>query len=123
MVALEIAWICTSERGDGRESRNGKGRNRNRTHDYQQHGDHNGHNGPINEEPRHKIYLPFICPSLAAPNGSGFTVIPGPTFWTPSATILSPGLSPWSMIHIVPVRSPTLTVRMSILFSPSMTAT
>src|SRR5206468_1419995 len=38
------------------------------------------------------------------------TGMPSLTFCTPSTTTRSPGLRPWSIIHMGPLRSPTLTV-------------
>ena len=51
------------------------------------------------------------------------TGMPSLTFCTPSTTTRSPGLRPWSMIHIGPLRSPTLTVRTLTLSSLPTTAT
>ena len=93
--------------------------NGDRAHDHQQDGDHHRNDGPVDEKFRHTRYLPFI----SAAKGLGFTCMPGRTFCTPSATTRSPGFSPSSMIHMAPTRSPGLTVRMSILFSASTTAT
>src|SRR6185503_567583 len=61
--------------------------------------------------------------SEGAAIGFGLTTISGLTFWVPSATTVSPGLIPSSIIHIVSNRSPTLTVRMATLLSLSTTAT
>src|SRR6266508_4347891 len=61
-------------------------------------------------------------PTPAHLNGIGLTTASGLTFWTPSATTLSPGFSPSSIIHIAPMRSPTLIGRMLTLLSLPTTA-
>src|SRR3989440_8883998 len=51
------------------------------------------------------------------------TGMPSLTFCTPSTTTRSPGLRPSSIIHMSPLRSPTLTVRTLTLSSLPTTAT
>jgi hypothetical protein len=53
----------------------------------------------------------------------GVTMAPGRTFCVPSATTLSPGFSPVSMIHCFPTRSATVTGRISIVLLLLTTAT
>src|SRR5262245_37253778 len=51
------------------------------------------------------------------------TVAPSRTFWRPSTTTRSPALTPSSMIHSDPARSPTLTARIATLLSAPTIAT
>src|SRR5262245_3649561 len=71
------------------------------------------------------LHSPFPTPhSLTAYlNGNGLTTESGLTFCVPSATTLSPGFSPSSITHIVPMRSPALTGRTLTLLSSPTTAT
>ncbi len=55
-------------------------------------------------------------------NGLGCTIMPGRKACWPSATTRSPAFSPSSMIHMVPIRSPTLTGRIEILPSGPTTS-
>ncbi len=55
--------------------------------------------------------------------GFGFTATPSRTFCKPSTTTRSPGFNPFSMIHIVPLRAPTVTGRMLALSSAPTTTT
>ena len=62
-------------------------------------------------------------PSTGAATRVGLTGMLSLTFCTPSTTTRSPGLRPSSIIHIAPVRSPTLTVLRLTLLSFPTTAT
>jgi hypothetical protein len=61
------------------------------------------------------------APAPAA-SGKGLTETPSRTFCTPSTTTISPFFTPLSMIHSVPTRSPTLTMRTLTLLSLPTTA-
>jgi len=61
---------------------------------------------------------------LAAPSrraAVAWTRDPLRTFWTPSATIVSAGFQPLSMIHRDPIRSAGVTVRTSTTLSAPTT--
>ena len=72
---------------------------------------------------RHVKPFGHAHPLFLSANGFGLTTAPGLTFCVPSATTVSPCFNPSSITHIVPARSPTLTLRISILLSRPMTAT
>src|SRR3977135_2647549 len=58
--------------------------------------DHHGDNGSVDEEAGHQLSPVGLG---AAPNGLGYTGMPGRTFCSPSTTTRSPGCTPSSMIH------------------------
>ena len=69
-------------------------------------------------------FLSFdVGPGVGATNGFGLTTRFGLICWMPSTTTRSPGFRPPSMIHIEPLRSPTVTGRMLTVLAPSTTAT
>src|SRR5262249_1010628 len=102
-----------------RKLRQGQAAQRDETAQDAEDRDHHGHNGWVDEAVGHQLAPVFLG---SATNGVGCTAMPGRTFCSPSTTTRSPGCNPSLMTHIVPTRSPTLTVRILILFSLSTTA-
>ena len=69
------------------------------------------------------LLLIFLTEAPGGGGDFGVTVMPSLIFCSPSATTRSPGLSPSSTTHRVPVLSPALIDRISTLLSEVTTAT
>src|SRR4029077_6877394 len=94
--------------------------------DHEEDGDYDRDDRPVYEEPRHGDLYP--CPGAAGAAGAdvsglGRTTIPSLTFWSPSVTTRSPGLSPSVMTQSPSTCSPAFTVRSATLSSGPTTAT
>src|SRR5439155_18124256 len=90
-------------------------------HDHRDDRDHDRDDRPSDEEICHGV-LPFYWlaagSAFALATGSagfGLTIAPSRTFCRPSTTTRSPGLRPSSTTQRLPMRAPTLTVRMATL--------
>src|SRR4029077_7332015 len=118
----------------GRDVRVERDRQRHHRHDpHQRHEDRDDHRDDraVDEEAGHRV-LPRRYPGVADAGGFsaasgtygfGWTFAPVRTFWSPSATTRSPGLTPSVITQSPSYRGPTLTPRISTVSSGPTTAT
>src|ERR1700685_674262 len=104
----------------------GKSLNCDDSGNHNQKGNHDGRDGPIDEEVRHYGVRPGLLggPELSGGIFAGCGSAVGPVLisWRPSMTTRSVGFTPCSITQYDPTRSPVVTVRKAILLSGPTTA-